>query len=166
MKFWKSVNRKLYAISEDQLPTYRGKKRARTSLPVHSKETPPREESPYDILLSKMSKIDKGLQDVQVAMWTRKCPMKMIEPLRVSITATFRCKICHTTPLRPPVIVAKCCNNILGCQRCVDIWYSQDGRSPRACPLCNKGGKSETLILKGLDEFLDDIRPIMEESQE
>ena len=173
LKFWKNSNRKLYAISDEQFPKYRGKKRAR-SLTSYTNETPEKEESStsqknessYDFLLSKLSKIDKAVQDLQVAVWTRKCPLKMIEPIRVSITATFRCKICHTTPLRPPIVVAKCCSNILGCQRCVDIWFTQGNRTNRTCPLCNNGSKSETFILKGLDEFLDDIQPIMEETQE
>jgi hypothetical protein len=170
LKFWKHTHRKFYAIAEDQIPSLRGKKRASppvTASPAsHASEDIIKEASFPDVLLSKMSKIDKSLQDLQVAIWTRKCPMKMIEPIRVSITSTFRCKICHTTPLRPPIVVGKCCSNILGCQRCVDIWFSQGTRATRSCPLCNKGGKSETFILKGIDEFLDDIRPIMEEPQE
>ena len=36
--------------------------------------------------------------------------------LRRIVRGTFECQIFHTVPVQPPVIVTKCCKNILGCQ--------------------------------------------------
>ncbi len=66
--------------------------------------------------------------------------------------------------MKPPVIFARCCKQILGCQSCVDKWYRQDGEdsATRNCPLCRcERAYAETSIIKGLEEFLLGIAPLL-----
>ena len=44
--------------------------------------------------------------------------------------------ICYSVPMKSPVIVAKCCRNILWCQGCVDKWYSEADQMTKLCPIC------------------------------
>ena len=72
---------------------------------------------------------------------------------------TFKCQICHVAPVRPPVIVTKCCKNILGCQECANTWYSGPEAILKTCPLCRaERGCNETMVLRGLSEFMENIR--------
>jgi len=62
-------------------------------------------------------------------------------------------------PVRPPVIVTKCCKNILGCQECVGTWYSGSDVMTRTFPMCRaERGCNETMILRGLTDFMEGVR--------
>ena len=74
---------------------------------------------------------------------------------------TFKCQICHGVPVKPPVIVTKCCKNMLGRQACVDTWYSGTEAMTKTCPICRaERGCNETMILRGLTEFIESILAI------
>ena len=76
---------------------------------------------------------------------------------------TFRCSICHATPMVPPIIFAKCCKHILGCQQCVDTWYRGEQGQARTCPRCRSDrAYVETCRLNGMDDFLTAITPLLE----
>lgn len=49
---------------------------------------------------------------------------------------TFRCSICHATPMVPPIIFANCYKYILGCQECVDTRYWVEQGQARTCCRC------------------------------
>lgn len=51
------------------------------------------------------------------------------------IRDAFKCKICLRVPLEAPPIVSKCCKNILGCEKCVNAWYSWEEALTRSCPM-------------------------------
>ena len=70
----------------------------------------------------------------------------------------FQCKICHIVPVKPPVIITKCCQSILGCKKCVNQWYNGKEALTKCCPSCKASrGYNETMLLRGLDAFLNDI---------
>ena len=49
----------------------------------------------------------------------------------------------------------------MGCERCVDKWYSGNEGRARNCPLCRyERGLPETSRLNGLDDFLHSISPL------
>ena len=88
--------------------------------------------------------------------------------LRRLIMDTFQCHICRE-PIKPPAIFTKCCRYILGCQSCVDTWYSGGERLDKPCPRCRaERGYAETCLLRGMDEFLSEFASIAdpEENQE
>ena len=85
--------------------------------------------------------------------------MKIPAGLYRLIADTFRCQICRKTPITPPAIYARCCKRIIGCEGCVDTWYS--GESVRTCPhgRCERA-YAETMRIRGLDDFLHGIDPL------
>ena len=81
--------------------------------------------------------------------------------LKRVINDTFKCQICHSVPIKPPVIATKCCKNILGCQSCVNTWYSGIDSMTKTCPMCRaERGCVETMILRGLSEFMEAIQKL------
>ena len=80
--------------------------------------------------------------------------------LRQLLYDTFKCSICRSTPMVPPVIFAKCCKSILGC---VDTWYRGEQGQTKTCPKCRSDrAYVETCKLNGLDDFLTGIAPLLE----
>ena len=74
--------------------------------------------------------------------------------------------ICSNTPMKPPIIFARCYKRILGCQSCVDKWYRREGEesTTRSCPLCRgERAYAETSIIKGMDDFFLSIAPMISE---
>ena len=70
---------------------------------------------------------------------------------------TFKCQICQSH-IKPPVIITKCCQNILGCQACVETWYSGPDSALSTCPVCRaEGGQDDTMVLRGLTEFVQQL---------
>ena len=78
------------------------------------------------------------------------------------ITDTFECNICHSVPMSPPPIYGKCCKRLIGCQECVDKWYSTEEGISNACPIC-RGEKAfaESSQVRGMDEFLNGIKTVL-----
>ncbi len=76
---------------------------------------------------------------------------------------TFKCHICQASPMKPPIIFARCCRRIVGCQECVDSWYhGEEEGVARTCPLCrSERAYAETTILRGLDDLLLAIVPLL-----
>ena len=75
---------------------------------------------------------------------------------------TFKCNICRSSPIKPPVIFSRCCKRLLGCQECVDRWFGGNDGSMKSCPLCHsERAYADTCIIKGLDEFLKSIAPLV-----
>lgn len=82
------------------------------------------------------------------------------------IRETFKCTIYLSVPVKVPII-AKCCKTILGCNECVNRWYSGPDSLNKPCPLCNdERGYSETMIWKGVDNFVKAIEDLNLDNQE
>ena len=76
---------------------------------------------------------------------------------------SLKCKICHISPMKPPIILAKCCRSILGCESCVNRWYEETDALTKLCPGCQgERGYAETIRLHGLDDLLSGIREIIQ----
>ena len=92
--------------------------------------------------------------------------MKFPAALYNKLSVTFKCSICQLSPIIPPVIFARCCKSIVGCQVCVDTWYRGEDGISKKCPLCGVDrALPETMRLHGLDDFLQSIQPILTEPQ-
>ena len=67
--------------------------------------------------------------------------------------------------MTPPVIFTKCCRSLLGCMGCVNEWYSGPDAFTKNCPNCStERGCVETVRIAGIDEFLEVIRPLYDDS--
>lgn len=88
--------------------------------------------------------------------------MPIPAPMLKLVKDAFRCKVCLSIPINPPVIATTCCETILGCATCINNWYSGDGGLDKSCPQCRQArGYAHTCPLKGIGEFLDGIKKIL-----
>ena len=79
--------------------------------------------------------------------------------IRQTLTDAFMCKICHQIPMKPPLIFTKCCKAVVGCEECVNKWYSGENALTKPCPLCRKDrGYNETSQVLGFNDFIDDLK--------
>ena len=86
--------------------------------------------------------------------------------LRKVLADTFRCCICQSTPIVPPVIFARCCKSIVGCQVCVDTLYCGEDGMTKKCPRCRaERAYAETSVLRGFDELLKVVEPLLHQPE-
>lgn len=172
LSFWKSPRRIIYAVLRSKLLSiHKQKKKSVQSFDESDDddfEVTPKKKRRIDDIMCKVEKVGrdvnnlKGLVTEIVAVSKEmKVPFGLMKMMRTN----FKCKICHRIPLCPPIIISKCCKVIRGCESCVNKWYS-NGQS-QCCPSCgSERAYNETMILKGLDDFLTDIKAIIQTSEE
>ena len=82
-------------------------------------------------------------------------PLGVVQLLREA----FVSKICHATPMTPPVIATKCCNTLHGCEECVITWFDGADGLSKKCPHYSEPRRyASTFQFKGRDEFLVGVR--------
>ena len=55
------------------------------------------------------------------------------------------------------------CNSLIGCQKCVNEWYSGLQGLQQKCPKCRcERGLIKTVVLKGFNKLLQQIRNLKE----
>ena len=60
---------------------------------------------------------------------------------------------------RYPILLAKCCKSIIGCEECVNRWYSGPDALTKSCPRCrSERGYNETMRVLGLDDLLTGLK--------
>ena len=112
-------------------------------------------EEKLEMILSEVGGIKEALGEMMTLSADSSVPMG----LKHILQETFKCHICHTVPINPPVIVTKCCKTILGCKSCINSWYSGKDALTKTCPSCRAAsGYNETMLLHGLDDFLIQVR--------
>lgn len=167
LKFWKSPRRKLFAVSKLHI---RGKSRKRhhddvmvdsdIEEPINSKML--KETNSLVIIESKVDDMREDIESIKEAIqeiWHLNEKSKLPMGLQRIIRDAFQCKICLSVPINPPVIMSKCCKVIIGCEACVNGWYTGTEALTKTCPSCRiERGYSETMVLRGLDSFLDFAR--------
>ena len=122
----------------------------------------PKTVAKLEMILDEMVSIKDTLAEAMTLTKFTKIPLGL-KPMR----DTFECHICHCVPIVPPVIVTKCCKTILGCSTCVNSWYSGQEALTKTCPSCRaERGYNETMLLRGLDDFLTEIRKAIQTEEE
>lgn len=179
LKFWKSPRRKVFAVPMNNLRAKsRGKKREREVVTLDSDDdddaVPKRTRDDYSTFFgqidSKLDHIKEGIdsikdntRDVLYLNERSKLPIGIQRLMR----DTFQCKICLCIPIRPPAIMSKCCKSIIGCERCVNEWYSGPEALTKTCPSCRaERGYSETMMLRGLDRFLQEVKSVIVQAED
>jgi len=124
LTFWKSPRRKLYAVAYDDI---RGLSYPSRSFPLTPSRQTDSSDEDEDLLPQKEKKRrnEKMLQSIKdelVSLKDTVMDVISLTPesflplgLRRVIRDTFKCQMCQSTA-NPPIIVTKCCKNILGCQ--------------------------------------------------
>ena len=144
LSFWKSPRRKIYPVQppddenssdEDYVPLSRKKRKEDTDF------------------LQIMSSIKADVEDIKSMTMDANTQLPM--GLQNEICGAFKCTICHIVPIRPPVIIAKCCKSIIGCEECINSWYGGEDGLTKTCPLCRADrGFTETMRLNGIEGFI------------
>lgn len=164
LKFWKVGSLKIYAVLESQLErVVKGKGRKQARICVSDSDSDNQAPVSKKIkLLGELSLNIQGIRKDLSTIFTLTKGMKLPPGLHTLLYNTFKCNIWHSSPMTPPIIFTRCCKCILGCERCVDLWYSgEDGRT-KSCPLCrSERAFTETIRIHGLDDFLNGILPLI-----
>ena len=121
VKFWKTPSRKLFAVDRGVL---RGKLQLQSqNIDNGEEQSSPSITSAEGVtVMNEIAHLRDDIKSLHVALWAKNGNMPM--SLKNTIGYAFKCKICQDVPFKPPIIVAKCCSNVVGCQSCVDQWYS------------------------------------------
>ena len=129
LAFWKSPRRRVYAVLQDSEYTSDEDDDVSDPRPKRLLKT-----DRWTKLMDKVDAIGNDIEDMK--SFTKDSKTNLPIKLQNDIREVFKCSICHGTPLKPPVIVAKCCKNIVGCEECVNTWYNGENAMIKTCPLC------------------------------
>ncbi len=138
INFWKVGNRKLYTVLESQTQAKKRKGKGK-----------------------KRQQSDDSGDEIELKGPSNQYLMDKLDliSLVIVLKQTFRCTICLSI-IKPPIILARCCKNVLGCQDCVNELYRGEGLASmiKKCPICRaQRGFSETCQLNGFDDFWNQI---------
>ena len=186
LKFWKTGSRKIFAVKEEDVERLRGKgKNKRSAILFNSDEdedsdefatlsgklsrkrkllhaTPENGTDPQ-LIMKDLAEIKKDLKSVLALTPESSIPLG----LKRIMMETFQCSICMSPPVVPPVIYARCCKRLLGCQACVDTWYGGEEGKMQKCPICrSERAFADTALLKGFDDFFQAIALILGKEQD
>lgn len=107
-----------------------------------------------DRIVVTVDSIKNGLEAVFKITKDTKC-------LKKTLKDTFKCNICTKSPMRPPVIFARYCKRIMGCQACIDEWYVGSEQTA-TCPVCrSERAYADTTRIRLLDDFLNSVELIV-----
>ena len=111
LQFWKAPKRKIFAVSQANLDLLdKG-----TSDSKVNKELAPSATKKLKRDKNTMKNIKEELATIQSTM-SRSTPDSIMQQLN----GLIRCCICQVFPLKPPVVISKCCKSIIGCEECVE----------------------------------------------
>ena len=163
LKFWKCGSRKIYAIQRAGKQKLSHKVFLTSESDSESDFEPAkkkhRSESPS---LTRVAADIRDIRNDLQSLFDISKNVKLPLALHRQLQDTFKCNICRSSPMKPPVIFSRCCKRLLGCQECVDRWFGGNDGSMKSCPLCrSERAYADTCIVKGLDEFLKSIAPLV-----
>ena len=184
LTFWKSPRRKLYAVPIEDLnavlgidycetgdrdmvggSTPRGRKRSASADWSNSEKECPEVKRTVEQIDTKVDFIMTDIQEIK-SRFEENIKLTKDTPIPVGLKKSkdhFKCRICLTSPLNPPVVITKCCRVILGCERCVNGWFVGQDALTKGCPSCRiERGYGETMVLRGIDDFLEATKPLQE----
>ena len=165
--FWKCPRRKYYAVLRKDLSSDPSSNNVIISDSEDDfeprKKRARKDDKPLQIIQQDISEIKEQITDFMSLSTDLKIPLA----LRRIVRDTFKCRICHRVPIKPPLIITKCCKTILGCEVCVNSWFSGTDALTKNCPTCRTDrGYNETMLLRGLDDFLAQIRSVIQTEEE
>ena len=182
LKFWKSPRCKIFAVTKCDLKgkgKSRSRKRERELVVVDvdsDHEEPASRKAKNDTreaLLSIETKVDEMKEDVDAVRYSIKEILHLNEKPKLPVGLycilrdAFQCKVCLSIPMNPPIIMSKCCKTIIGCGKCVNLWYTGPEALTKNCPSCRaERGYSETMLLRGLDTFLEEVHQAISKEED
>ena len=171
LKFWKVGSRKLYAVKESKIKETKKRSSTTNTINISSSDSesdivPLVKRKRISLDSIKLQTIQDDIKEIREELskvFLLTSAMQVPIALRRLLYDTFRCGICRSTPMKPPIIFARCCKSIIGCQSCVDTWYRGEEGQQHTCPNCRESrAYVETCKINGLDDFLTAIAPVLE----
>ncbi len=167
LDFWKVGSRKVFAVRVADLKVGKRERERKQIVISDSSDDdddfqPKRSKQAKDFkhLVSEIQDMHADFEHLFRVNKTLQLPIGLHKMIREA----FCLCICHSSPMVPPIIYARCCKSLVGCQVCVDTWYmGEEGRSTK-CPMC-RGDRAyaETTPVRGLEEFIKAIEPILQQ---
>jgi len=160
LAFWKASKRRFYAIPQSTDAESTANKRAKTrdDTDEHLKKRK------LDMMTEDMLEIKDIVESLQADVSKLlQVNSSMVLPLGLSrsISELIKCKICHSMPMSPPLIYARCYKSILGCEKCANTWYEGESALIKPCPLCGQDrGYNETQRVLGFDDFAEALKKL------
>lgn len=167
--FWKSPRRKIFAVSQRDLRDINKASRKSAVADLDSSD----EESDFaNSSLPKKQKLEKRIDEIGedvleiketiTEMLSLTPNTKLPMGFQRLVRDAFKCQMCHSIP-NPPLIVSKCCKQLLGCESCVNNWFGGPDAMLKTCPLCREPrGRNETMLFRGFDDFVERVKVVFE----
>ena len=173
--FWRCPRRKTYAVSRQDIEDISQVSRKRHHSIIDSDDDadfckPKPKESGYNILEKKLNvliddvgELKNAISDMLTLNKEARIPLGLHRLLR----DTLKCKICLSVPMTPPIIISRCCKTVVGCEKCVNEWYSGPDALIKTCPSCRaERGYNETMLLRGFDDFITEVQKVIQTQDE
>ena len=170
VQFWKQPSWKFFAVPEDLMVPVRTKRhyssKSRDDDNDDDFETVVRRERKEAncTCTDKLQEVLGSLQHKVNLVLTLTPETKLLLGLKKLLMDSFSCKTFKELPIEPPIIFSKYCRAIVGCETCVNCWYSGEDAMTKMCPHCQaERGYAERVRLVGLDDFLQGIKNLVSE---
>ena len=161
-------SRKLYAVQETQVKPVKQEKGKQRRPVIHISDSdddefeplPKRNKESCDAIEHLLSEVRDMRKDVNHLFQVDKCSHIPVG-LHKILHDTFRCCICQSSPMTPPVIFARCCKSLIGCSACADAWYGGEEGVVRTCPKCrSERAFADTMVFRGMDDLIQVVHPL------
>jgi len=150
LSFWKAPNRKVYAVTQANLDAL---------------DEPASDDSGDDELTPRAAKrLKKEINDdfkkikEELVTFMSSLPNSIMDQL----TGLLKCCICQVVPVRPPLVISRCCKSIIGCEQCVQQLV-QEGSND--CLLC-RCSEFEVMKLNGFDGLISAMDNTITDTEE
>ena len=131
LKFWKVGSRKVYGVTIDDLKKMGYAAADSSSSDTELCEPPKKKICPsYGDIDKNLRALKNQVDSLLEVQNTLKIPLS----IRKLVIESFKCIVCHSV-MKPPVIFARCCKKLIGCENCVDTWYRGDQRGEANCDI-------------------------------
>ena len=146
-------SRKIYAVATGDLKKFG---HTADSSSSDNELEPPKKKLVYSDIDKNIKALRNQVDSLLEVQGTLRLPLS----LRKLLLENFKCIVCRSV-MKPPVIFARCCKRIVGCESCVDTWYrgaQSEGNLSQTCPQCrSERAYADTCRINGLDDFLQGI---------
>ena len=89
-------------------------------------------EEKIDIITEEIQCLKELISQITNLTQMSNVPIALIRTMQ----ETFKCRICLSVPIKPPILVSKCCKVIMECESCINQWYSGPEALTKQCPAC------------------------------
>ena len=107
-------------------------------------------EKKLNVLMDDVGELKNAISDMLTLSKDARIPLGLHRLLRDALKYKYRLLV----PVTPPIIISRYCKTVVGCEKCVNEWYSGPDALIKTCQSCRaKRGYNETMLLRGVDDL-------------